>query len=451
VYLATPDMNDASWQSVAARLGVVVLLVLANAFFVATEFALVSSRRTRIEAMIRRGDAKAKLARRALLAIDRSISGTQLGITLASLGLGWVGEPTIAHLLERVFAPLPGPLAPLAAHGVAGTLAFLGITFLHIVLGELTPKAVALLYPERTSAWVAGPLLAFTFATNPFIWLLRGSANAVLKLFGLRTPTRLERLHSAEELRMLVDQSAKAGKLDRDDARLLAGVFEFSEKTARDVMTPRTAMAALPATATIAEAADRIAAARRSRYPVSGASLDDIVGIVHAKDVLAALRSAGPPKTLADLMRPAHFVPGSREVEDVLADMKLKSAHMVIVLDEFGGTAGLVTMEDLLEEIVGQIYDEYDRPAELRPSGAVLPPGAALAGGLALDEVNSRCGLTLASDDYATLGGFLFGRLGRLPRAGDRVPVDGGEFEITAMDGRRVGEARFVPNGEVRT
>ncbi len=441
-------MNDGSWQSVAARLGVVALLVVANAFFVAAEYALVASRRTRIEAMIRRGDAKAKLARRALLALDRSISGTQLGITLASLGLGWVGEPTIAHTLEGLFVSLPRTLALLATHGFAVTIAFLFITYLDIVLGELAPKALALLYPERTSRWLSGPLIAFTTATNPFIWLLRGSANLVLKLFGLRAPTTLERLHSAEELRMLVDQSAKAGSLDRDDARLLAGVFEFSEKTARDVMTPRTAMAALPATATLGEAADRIAAARRSRYPVSGASLDDIVGIVHAKDVLAALRSPGPPKPLIELMRPAHFVPGSREVEDVLADMKLKSVHMVIVLDEFGGTAGLVTMEDLLEEIVGQIYDEYDRPAELRASGALHAPGAAHAGSLTLAEVNARCGLALASEDYSTLGGYLFGKLGRLPKAGDRVPVDGGVFEIAAMDGRRVGEARFVRGGE---
>ena len=439
-----------SWQDVLARLGVVALLVLANAFFVAAEFALVSSRRLRIEAMIRRGDGKAKLARRALLAIDRSISGTQLGTTLASLGLGWVGEPTIARTLQGLFAPLPGVLAPLATHGVAGTLAFVCITFLHIVLGELVPKAVALLYPERTSAWVAGPLLAFTYATNPFIWLLRGSANQVLRLAGLRAPTRLDRLHSAEELRMLVDQSAKAGSLDRTDARLLAGVFEFSEKTARDVMTPRTAMTTLPATATLAEAADRIAAARRSRYPVTGASLDDIVGVVHAKDVLAALRRPGPPGTLAELMRPALFVPGTREVEDVLADMKLRSAHLVIVLDEFGGTAGLVTMEDLLEEIVGQIYDEYDRPAGLRPSGTMPPPGAAQPGSLTLAEVNARTGLALASDDYTTLGGYLFGRLGRLPAVGDRVEVEGGAFEITSMDGRRVGEARFLKSESVR-
>jgi CBS domain containing-hemolysin-like protein len=438
-------MNDMSWQSVLARLGVVAVLVLANAFFVAAEYALVASRRTRIEAMIRRGDAKAKLARRALLALDRSISGTQLGITLASLGLGWVGEPAIARTLEGLFSALPGPLALLATHGVAVTIAFLLITFLDIVLGELAPKALALLYPERTSRWLSGPLIVFTIATNPFIWLLRGSANLVLRIFGQRAPTTLERLHSAEELRMLVDQSAKAGKLDHGDARLLAGVFEFSEKTAREVMTPRTEIVALELDASLGEAADLIAKARRSRYPVMRASLDDVAGIVHAKDVLAALRAAGePPAQLAGLVRPVHFVPGSREVEDVLADMKLMRVHMVIVLDEFGGTAGLVTMEDLLEEIVGQIYDEYDRPGPPRPSGTALPPGAALPGDLTLDEVNARCGLTLTSADYTTLGGYLFGKLGRLPRVGDRVATDGGAFEITAMQGRRVSEARYV-------
>jgi CBS domain containing-hemolysin-like protein len=393
--------------------------------------------------MIRRGDGKAKLARRAVLALDRYISGTQLGITLASLGLGWIGEPAIATAIQRGFAPL-GPLAPIATHGVAGTVAFMCITFLHIVLGELTPRALALLYPETTSRWLAGPLIAFTVVTNPFIWLLKGSANLVLKLFGERAPAALERLHSPEELRMLVDQSAKAGSLDRDDARLLAGVFEFSEKTARQVMTPRTQIVALPLASSLAAAADRIAAARRSRYPVMGASLDDIVGIVHAKDVLGALRGTAPAPSLQELMRPPHFVPGSREIEDVLADMKLKGVHMVIVLDEYGGTAGLVTMEDLLEEIVGQIYDEYDRPAELRPSGAVIPPGATHPGNLTLDEVNAHCGLAISSDDYTTLGGYLFGKLGRLPKVGDRIPVDGGAFEIVAMDGRRVAEARFV-------
>ncbi len=322
-------MADPDTGSILLRLGAVLLLVLANAFFVAAEFALVASRRTRIEAMIRRGDAKAKLARRAVTALDRYISGTQLGITLASLGLGWIGEPAVAGTIRAVFGGLPTPFAGIATHGIAVTVAFLAITFLHIVLGELTPRALALLYPEVTATWLAGPLIAFTVATNPFIWFLKTSANLVLRIFGVRAPTHLEQLHSPEELRMLVEQSHRAGKLDRDDARLLAGVFEFSEKNAREVMTPRTEMVALPADESLVEAADRVAAAGRSRYPVFRASLDDIVGIVHAKDVLAALRRSEPPASLEGLLRPAHFVPGSREVEDVLADMKLRATGAV--------------------------------------------------------------------------------------------------------------------------
>jgi CBS domain containing-hemolysin-like protein len=429
-------------DSLLTRIGVVALLVLANAFFVAAEFALVATRRTRIEAMIRRGDAKAKRVRRALLSLDRSIAGTQLGITAASLGLGWMGEPTVARTIEAALAWLPAPLDVALTHGAAAAIAFALIVFLQIVLGELAPRAVALVYPEATSRWLAGPLLAWTVAANPFIWLVKSSANLGLRAFGLRIPSQLERLHSPEELRMLVEQSHKAGKLDRDDARLLTGVFEFSEKDAREVMTPRTQIVALPVAATLPEAADRIAAATRSRYPVYRGSLDDIAGIVYAKDVLAALRQPAPPADIATLVRPAHFVPGSREVEDVLADMKLLKVHMAIVLDEFGGTAGLVTMEDLLEEIVGQIEDEYDRPSR-RLSAA--PAGASTFGGSdALVDVNQRLGLALARDDFATLGGYLFGSLGRLPKVGDRVPVEGGMFEVTAMDGRRVGEARFV-------
>jgi CBS domain containing-hemolysin-like protein len=434
-------------DSTLLRLGAVLLIVSANAFFVAAEFALVASRRTRIEAMIRRGQPNAKLALKAISALDRYISGTQLGITLSSLGLGWVGEATLAEMLGGLFQALPAPVSGIITHGVATTLAFACITFLHIVLGELVPRSLALLYPERVGLWVAGPLIAFTVVTNPFIWVLKGSANIVLRLFGLRAPTHLEQLHSPDELRMLVEQSHKAGTLDRDDARLLAGVFEFSEKNAREVMTPRTDMVALLTGDSLATAADRIAAAGRSRYPVHRGSLDDIVGIVHAKDVLAALRRADAPATVEPLMRPVHFVPGSREVEDVLADMKLKKTHMAIVLDEFGGTAGLVTMEDLLEEIVGQIEDEYDRPR--RASVAAPVAGAATFPGSAeLADVSEKCALALESEDYTTLGGYLFGKLGRLPKVGDSVSVTGGVFEITAMDGRRVAEVRFEKGRE---
>jgi putative hemolysin len=248
---------------------------------------------------------------------------------------------------------------------------------------------------------------------------------------------------------MLVEQSTRAGALDRDDARLLAGVFEFSEKNAREVMTPRTQMVALHVGSGLTATADRIAAAGRSRYPVYRDSLDDIVGIVHAKDVLRALRREGPPAPLDSLLRPVHFVPGSREIEDVLADMKLRKAHMVIVLDEFGGTAGLVTMEDLLEEIVGQIEDEYDQARDRAPRGSLAMPQANVGaplfpGSVELADVAERLRLKLESGDYTTLGGYLFGALGRLPKVGDRVMVPGGLFEVTAMDGRRVAEARFT-------
>lgn len=428
--------------SIVWRLAAVAALVAANAFFVAAEFALVASRRTRLEAWARRGDRRAAAARRAVQSLDRAISATQLGITLASIGLGWIGEPALAEALRWIFAGLPGPLAGLATHGVAVGVAFALITFLHIVLGELTPKALALLHPETTSRWVATPLLVFATATNPFIWLLNGTANAVLRLFGAHAPTERERVHSPEEIRMLVEQSRRTGGLAPEDAALLQGVFEFSEKNAREVMTPRTEIVAIPRSATLEAAADVIARTGRSRYPVYGESLDDVLGTVHAKDVLRALR-AGASHDLGAVLRPALFVPGTREVEDVLADMKRQKVHLALVLDEFGGTAGLVTMEDLLEEIVGQIYDEYDRAEPAAAAGA--RPAGTIAGGTAIRDVNAAYGLALDDHDYTTIGGLLFGTLGRLPRAGDRVTLAGATFEIVAMAGRRVDAVRVIP------
>jgi CBS domain containing-hemolysin-like protein len=442
-------MIEPTFGAIALRLAAVLLLVAANAFFVAAEFALVASRRTRIEAMIRKGDRRAAVVKKALQSLDRYISGTQLGITVASLGLGWIGKPALAGTIERLFTGLPSPLDAIATDSVAVGMAFAIITFLHIVLGELAPKALALLHPEQTSRWVAPPLIVFTVATNPFIWLLNGTANGILKLLGARPPTERERVHSPEEIMMLVEQTRKTGRLGAQDARMIEGVFEFTEKSARDVMTPRTDMVALPAGLTLAEAADAVAAAGRSRYPVYGESLDDIVGAVHAKDILRGLR-AGQAATVKEISRPAFFVPGTREVEDVLADMKRQKVHLAIVLDEFGGTAGLVTMEDLLEEIVGPIYDEYDRPAAPSPRAAGGAGGTpVITGGTEIREVNRLFGLELDDADYTTIGGLLFGTLGRLPKVGDRVTVSGAAFEIVEMDGRRVGKARVWATAKI--
>jgi CBS domain containing-hemolysin-like protein len=436
-------MHEPAIQSLGLRLLAVIVLIAANAFFVAAEFALVAARRTRIEALIRRGDRKAKTVQQALHDLYRQLSAAQLGITVASILLGYVAEDTVAHLFREWFAALPAALSFLTRGGVASVVAVAVITFLHVVFGEQAPKAWAITYPEGTSRWIAAPLIFFSWITRPLTDLLNWSANGVVRLMGIKSSNpEHDRVHSPEEIRMLVQQSRKTGGLSKADARMLEGVFEFSEKNARDVMTPRTDMVALPAGLTLAEAADAVAAAGRSRYPVYGESLDDIVGSVHAKDILKGLRAA-TAATVKDIARSAFFVPGTREVEDVLTDMKRQKVHLAIVLDEFGGTAGLVTMEDLLEEIVGPIYDEYDRPAAPAPKGAAGAGGTpVIGGGTEIRDVNRQFGLNLDDADYTTIGGLLFGTLGRLPKVGDRVTVSGAAFEIVEMDGRRVGKAR---------
>src|SRR6266705_1887072 len=394
-------------ESLGLRLLAVLALVLANAFFVAAEFALVAARRTRIEALVRRGDRKARTVQAAFKDLYRQLSAAQLGITVASILLGYVAEDTVAQLFRDWFAALPPALEFLARGGIASTVAVALVSFLHVVFGEQAPKAWAITHPERTSRWIAAPLISFSWITRPFTDLLNWSASRVVRLLGLKgTSAELEAIHSPEELRMLVEQSRQRGKL---------------------------------------EAADQVAVAGRSRYPVYGESLDDILGIVHAKDILAGLRSA-KGGSLRAVLRPAVFVPGTREVEDVLADMKRQKIHLAIVLDEFGGTAGLVTMEDLLEEIVGQIYDEYDRPSgELRSVPAGVAP--TIAGSVPIREVNSAFGLELGEQDYTTIGGFLFGAIGRLPRPGDQVAVKGAVFEIVEVEGRRVGTVRVLRRG----
>jgi CBS domain containing-hemolysin-like protein len=321
---------------------------------------------------------------------------------------------------------------------VASAIAFITITILHIILGELVPKAVALIYPEQVSSWLAAPIMGFAWVMAGPISLLNGTANRLLRALGIDPPGDTERLHSPEEIRMLVEQSTEGGSLLQEDARLLEGVFEFSEKTAQEVMTPRTQIAALNSDLTVEDAADQVAIYGRSRYPVYTESLDEIIGVVHAKDILAALRSR-PGQTIRVIMRPPLFVPGTREVEDVLADMKRLKTHLAIVLDEYGGTAGLVTMEDLLEEIVGPIFDEHDPQDLISPTDGA----AQLDGSMSISEFNAELGANLDDSDYTTVGGYIFGQLGRLPRPGDRVSVGPFTFEVVEMEGRRVKTIRL--------
>jgi CBS domain containing-hemolysin-like protein len=424
--------------AITLRLLAVLVLVLANAFFVAAEFALVGVRRSRIDARAAEGDRGAKVVQQALQHLDRYISGTQLGITLSSLALGWIGEATLASLLDRLLAAF-GITAPAGVtHSAAAiTAAFLVITFLHIVLGELAPKSMALLNPEGVSVWVTRPLRAFTWLMRPFIVILNGAANGFLKLLGLHTVSENSSVHSPEELRLLVMQTHAHGLLDETDSQMLAGVFDFHNKKVRDVMRPRTEIVALPIESTEEEVWEVVRRERYSRYPVYRESLDDVVGVFLAKDLW--LHDGVEPFSLERFVRQALYVPDTRAAERVLDDLRRTRAHMAVVLDEYGGTAGIVTMEDLVEEVIGDIADEYDVAArEALEMNGVLE----LSGALSLIDVRNDHNLPIPSGSWSTLGGYVFSRLGRLPAVGDRVPFPGGELEIVAMEGRRVAAVR---------
>ena len=423
--------------AVATRLGVVLLLVAANAFFVASEFALVAVRRSRIDEMAEAGDHAAKNVQKALTHLDRYIAGTQLGITIASLALGWVGEPAVAVIMDGMLGFFGMPPAPEGAHtGAAIGLSFFLITFLHIVLGELAPKSLALVNPEGVSKVIASPLRLFSRLMAPMIWLFNGAANAILRLFGVASMSE-HATHSPDELRLLVMQARAHGTLDESDSAMLAGVFDFHEKKARDVMRPRTDVVGIGTDATEQEVWALIREERYSRYPVYRESLDDVIGVFLAKDLW--LNQSGKPFNVAEFTREPLYVPDSRPAEKVLDDLRRTRAHMAVVLDEYGGTAGIITMEDLIEEVIGDISDEYDMAARTAiESNGVLE----LDGTMSLIDVRSDHRVQIPEGDWTTLGGYAFAQLGRLPRMGDRVAVPGGELEVIAMDGRRIAALR---------
>ena len=434
-------MEEISLASLLWRFAAVVFLVVANGFFVASEFSLVAARRSRIESMVRKGDRKAKAVKAAQQDLQRQLSACQLGITLASILLGYVAEDSVAVLFHDWVQRLPAAVSFLGRAAVASVVAVGVVSFLHVVVGELAPKNWAITFPEPTARRIARPILFFSWITRPVTDVLNWSANMLLRLVGIKaTADELEAVHSPEEVLMILRQSQKSGHFDSEDVEMIEGVFEFTEKKTRDVMTPRTEVVALPAELTIAEAAERISQVGRSRYPVYAESLDDIVGIVHVKQFLAALPERGG-EAVTDIVREPMFVPGTREVEDVLADMKRLKTHMAIVLDEYGGTDGVVTMEDLLEEIVGEIYDEYD---EAEPVPQQAGDTITLPGDMEIADVNEAYGLKIDDQEYQTVGGYVFGQLGRLPRVGDKVSVPGVRFEVLEMDGRRVGQLRMV-------
>ncbi len=422
---------------------IVFLLVLANGFFVASEFSLVSVRRSRIQFLADTGNRRAKVLLELVDNLNAYISATQLGITLASLALGWIGEPAIAHLLE---IPLRGRISETLLHTISFTIAFSIITFLHIVLGELAPKTLALERAEKIAMAIAWPLRMFyKFFYYP-IRLLDWAGTRVVRLFGLHPSGEHASIYTEEELRQLIDISHRSGNLEREEQELINSVFEFSESEVREAMIPRTAVDAIPVNATLAEIKNAFRMLGYSRLPVYRARLDDIVGILFRRDLEPYLEQPEAADfNLESLLRPAQFIPATARLGAALRQMQASRSHLAIVIDEHGGMEGIVTLEDLLEEIVGEISDEYDE--EVRSQILKEPDGTfVLSGMLTVRDANRRLSLELPEDvGYTTLAGFLMAQAGRLLQEGETVEYDHARFQVEHVEKRRIRRIRFTP------
>lgn len=418
----------------------VLFLVLANGFFVAAEFALVGVRRSRVETLAAANDGRARRLLGLLNNLNAYISATQLGITMASLALGWVGEPVFAHLLE---APLHGVVSEVTLHTISFAIAFSIITFLHIVLGELAPKTLALERAENVALLISWPLQLFYKIFRWPIRLLDWSGTRVVRLFGLHPTASHASVYTEDELRRLIDISRQSGHLEVQEQQFIQKIFDFSDAEVEEAMVPRPQVTALPVSATLEEVRQTFLSTGYSRLPVYQNSLDQIVGVLFRKDVDMG-RVSEENFNLKLLVRSPVFVPASSSLGDALKRMQASRVHFVFVVDEHGGTEGIVTLEDLLEEIVGDIHDEYD--GEVREQIKKDGETYVLDGMLAVRDANSHLGLGLTEDwRYTTIAGFLLAKAGRLLRPGDRVEDAAGVFSVERVEKRRITRVRFRP------
>ena len=432
----------------ALNIFIVFLLVLANGFFVASEFALVGVRRSRVVSLAESGDRRAVRLLGLVDNLNAYISATQLGITLASLALGWIGEPAIAHLLEQPLKPLlervAGANAEASLHVISFSIAFGTITFLHIVLGELAPKTLALERAEKTALAIALPMQLFYKTFYYPIRLLDWAGTRVVRLFGLHASGEHGASYTEDELRQIIAASQQGGHIEEGERKLLDRVFAFGDAEVREAMIPRTQVEALPVSATLEDARTRFRETGYSRLPVYRERLDDIVGLLFRKDL--DMGQVSPEGfDIEKIARPATFIPASATLGAALAQMQQSHVHFVFVIDEHGGIEGVVTLEDLLEEIVGEIADEYDE--EARSQIAEQPDGSCLLDGmLAVRDANQRLAVALPEDEhYTTLAGFLMWKAGRVLKAGETVEHDGARFAVERVDGLRIRRVRFVP------
>ncbi len=426
----------------ALNILIVILLVFANGFFVASEFALVAVRRSRIAALADGGDRRARRLLGLVNNLNAYISATQLGITLASLALGWLGEPAIAHMLE---APLRGRVSDTVLHTISFAVAFSIITFLHIVLGELAPKTIALERAERTALAIALPMAIFYRVFRWPIRLLDWAGTRTVRLVGLHPSAEHGSIYTEEELRQLIDASRKSGHIEEGEQKLIDRVFEFSDAEVREAMVPRTVVEALPITATLADTKRAFRTLGYSRLPVYRNSLDDIAGVVFRRDLEPYLDELPASQfDLEKLIHPPMFIPVTARLDGALKQMQSARTHLAFVTDEHGGTAGIITLEDLLEEIVGEIDDEFDeevRSQIIEDNGTYI-----LDGMLAVRDANRHLKLGLPEDDsYTTIAGFLLAQAGRLLGQGETILYSGARFKVERVHRRRILRIRYTP------
>jgi CBS domain containing-hemolysin-like protein len=430
--IEVPPLFTPAWGLVFA-----FFLVFLNGFFVAAEFALVKVRPTQIETEASGGDRRAKIIRRMLKHLDAYLSATQLGITLTSLALGWIGEPAFAWVIGPLIRPFAGD-NPALLHSVSITVSFMAITILHIVLGEQAPKSIAIRKAEATSLNIAWPLHIFYKVTYPLIWALNHAANALLRLVGIQPATEGELAHDEEELRLLLS-SHEANRLPSQKRELLDNVFELSHRVARQIMLPRQDVVYLSTTRPLAE---NLRLARRTghtRFPLCDDDLDHVIGLVHIKDLFHRDRL---PSTLKEIARDIAFVPETLELDRLLKRMRTERFHLAAVIDEYGGVSGIVTLENVIEEIVGSIQDEFDveKPELVERGDGVYQ----VSGGMLVEDLEAELGLELSERDEDTIGGVVLSELGRNPAVGDKIELGPAEIEVVEVHFNRVSTVRVT-------
>ncbi len=429
-------------SSITLKILAVIVLVLLNGFFVAAEFALVKLRDTQLEGLVLKGRRRAKMARRILRNLDAALSATQLGITLASLGLGWIGKPVFADLLQPVMKAFQIE-SPQVQHSISFAVGFSIITFLHIVVGELAPKSLAIRRPLETSLWVAMPLNWFYKVSYPFIWALNHAANWLLRRFGIEPLTEGELVHSEEELRLIIGAAQKHAGRTKVGRDIVLNALDLPRRIAREVMRPRQEIIVFDTEASMAECLDLAEKTRYSRFPLcEGGDLDKTLGVVHIKDLYVLRNKAQSGSELLPAARKLIYVPETARLEKVLQLLLDRKLHMAIVVDEYGGTMGLITLENILEELVGQIQDEFDteRPLLVRTGEKTWEA----SGALQLHDLAGLLGQPLEEEGVTTVSGWITHRLGGFPKVGDTLNLGSHELRVEEVEASKVARLKIT-------